>query len=287
MRLGGPILSAYSDPADWIAQVKLLNYRAVYWPLEERASDDVALAFAKTARVADVVIAEVGAWNNPISPDETTRRLALQHCKERLAVADLVGARCCVNIAGARGDQWDGAYSENFSPDTFALIVDTIREIIDAVRPSQTFYALETMPWSFPDSTDSYQELIRAVDRARFAVHFDPVNLIYNPRRYFSNGAIIAEFVERLGQWIKSCHAKDVILDQGAITHLRETRPGLGALDYDCFVRAVEGLDPDMPLMLEHLDSEQEYSLAADYIRQVAHELSAAEPGRHEQSASS
>jgi len=35
--------------------------------------------------------------------------------------------------------------------------------IIDAVNPRRTFFALEAMPWSFPDSTDTYLQLFKAV----------------------------------------------------------------------------------------------------------------------------
>ena len=34
------------------------------------------------------------------------------------------------------------------------------------------------MPWTLPDSPDSYLELMGAIDRRQFAVHFDPTNLI-------------------------------------------------------------------------------------------------------------
>ena len=63
------------------------------------------------------------------------------------------------------------------------MIVQTVREIIDAVKPVRTFYTLETMPWMYPDSAHSYLELIRAIDRERFAVHLDVVNLVCSPQR--------------------------------------------------------------------------------------------------------
>jgi len=46
--------------------------------------------------------------------------------------------------------------------------------IIDAVQPTRTFYTLETMPWMYPDSPQSYLRLLQAVDRRQFAVHFAP-----------------------------------------------------------------------------------------------------------------
>ena len=130
------------------------------------------------------MIAEVGVWNNPLSADEAERRRAIELCQQKLALAEAIGARCCVNISGSRGEVWDGPHPDNYSSDTFDLVVETTRRIIDAVKPARTYFTLETMPWMIPDSVDSYLELLHAIDRPRFAVHLDPVNLINTPRLY-------------------------------------------------------------------------------------------------------
>jgi len=223
--------------------------------------------------MGDLIVAEVGAWSNPLSPDEGTRREAIRLCQERLALADTVRARCCVNIAGSRGEQWDGPHPDNLTGATFDLIVDTVRTIIDAVKPTRTFYTLEPMPWMYPDSADSYLALIQAIDRPRFAVHLDPVNLISSPRLFFDNAALIRECFAKLGPFIKSCHAKDIQLSGKLTVHLDEVRPGLGALDYRTLLRELDRLDPDMPLLLEHLPREEDYALAADYVRLVAQDI--------------
>ena len=272
MRLGGPLPQSYSDPDSWIAAVKERGYRAAYCPVQQR--DNMVEAYAQAARNADVLIAEVGAWSNPLSSDEHERRKAINYCQQRLALADAIGARCCVNIAGSRGRVWDGPHPENLTHETFDLIVETVRTIIDSVKPLRTFYTLETMPWLYPDSTDSYEKLLRAVDRRQFAVHFDPVNLVNSPGRYYHNGALIREFVSRLGPSIKSCHAKDIVLAEGHLpVHLDECRPGLGTLDYRVLLQELQRVDADMPLMLEHLAREEEYALGADYIRTIAQEV--------------
>jgi sugar phosphate isomerase/epimerase len=125
----------------------------------------------------------------------------------------------------------------------------------------------------YPDSTESYVKLIDAIDRPSFAVHFDPVNLICSPQRYFANAALVGEFIAVLGPRIKSVHAKDIILREHLTTHLDEVRPGLGALNYRNLLRGLSLLGSDLPLMLEHLPGEDEYKLAAGYIRNVATEI--------------
>jgi sugar phosphate isomerase/epimerase len=271
MRLGGPIHHPFDTPDDWIRAVQRAGYSAAHCPVKADASDDEVAAYARAAEQADIVIAEVGAWSNPISPDNAERRRALAHCKSRLDLADRVGARCCVNIAGSRGTRWDGPHPKNLTDETFELIVETVREIIDAVAPTRTFYTLETMPWVFPDSPESYERLIDAIDRERFAVHLDPVNLVSSPQRYFQNADLIRNCFARLGPHIKSCHAKDILLREKLTTHLDEVRPGMGGLDYVAYLTELDKLDEDTPLMLEHLASPVEYVMAGAYIASAAH----------------
>jgi hypothetical protein len=60
-----------------------------------------------------------------------------------------------------------------------------------------------------------------------------------------------------------------VLLAGKMTTHIDEVRPGLGGLDYRSFLTCLSSL-PDVPLMLEHLSTEAEYSDAADHVRGVA-----------------
>jgi len=150
------------------------------------------------------------------------------------------------------------------------LIVETTRIIIDAVKPKNSFYALETMPWAYPDSVDSYVKLIKAIDRKQFGVHLDPVNLVVSPQVYYKNGEMISEAFAKLGPNIKSCHAKDIKLLEDELTpHLPEVRAGLGNLNYAVYLKELSKLK-NVPLMLEHLNTAEDYNLAAKYIREVA-----------------
>ncbi|NOY81238.1 MAG: TIM barrel protein [Kiritimatiellaeota bacterium] len=273
MKFGGPLLAEFADPADWVAGLEKLAYTATPCPLKPGASSDTIRAYADAARRAGIAIAEVGAWSNPLSPNAEIRRRAIDHCRDCLALADEIGARCCVNIAGSRGAKWDGPCPEDLSPETFDMIVETVRDIVDAVRPIRTFYTLETMPWMIPNSVETYERILEAVDRPRFAVHFDPVNLINSPERYFRNGALVREFVQKLGDRIRSVHAKDIVLRDRLTVHLDEVRPGLGGLDYRCLLTELERGCPAAPVMMEHLPNAEEYAAAAAYIRQQAHTL--------------
>jgi sugar phosphate isomerase/epimerase len=265
IRLGGPVDGAFKDPAEWVKAVKALGYSAAYCPLQPGASSEMVKAFKEEAKKSNILIAEVGAWCNTLDPDEKKRRDSIQKNVDALHLADEIGASCCVNISGARGEIWDGPYPGNYTKDTFDLIVENVRYIIDQVKPESAFYTLEPMPYMLPDTPDSYLELFKAVNRKQFGVHLDPVNMISSPQKYFKNGAFLKECFTKLSPYI---HAKDIIILPELTVHLEERRPGLGALDYTVFLKEASKLR-NIPFMLEHLKTQNDYSLAAEYIREV------------------
>lgn len=271
IRLGGPVFEDYYDPHEWIQALEKNGYSAAYCPVSPGTEARLISLYKKAARRSNIVIAEVGAWGNPISPDTETANTAMQKCMDSLVLADEIGASCCVNISGSRNPKyWAGPHKDNFSEDVFDQVVETTRKIIDAVKPTNTYFALKAMPWSFPDSPDSYYRLIQAIDRERFGVHLDPVNMIASVRKYFGNGAYIKEMFHKLGPHIKSCHAKDITLrEDNYIPQMDEVRIGLGTLDYGVFLTELSKLK-DVPLMMEHLESAEEYEKAAAHIRGVA-----------------
>ncbi len=273
MRLGGPVLQPTDSPEAWVEALRRRGYRAAFCPVGADADAATVNAYVSAAAAADIVIAEVGAWSNPLSDDPAERAAALDKCRRQLDLADRVGARCCVNIAGSRNpEKWDGSHPDNLTEETFERIVQSVREIVDSVQPTRTFYTLETMPWIEPISPDGYLDLIRAVDRERFAVHLDPVNIINCPERLYRNGALIRDCFDKLGPYIKGCHAKDVHQTGHFLFHVEETRIGTGVLDYHEFMRGVARLAPDTPVLLEHLKSEEDYAAAAAHVRRVAAE---------------
>jgi sugar phosphate isomerase/epimerase len=266
VRLGGPVSGTFADPVEWVKAVKALGYSAAYCPLQPGSPGELIRAFRTEAKKNDIIIAEVGAWNNMMDLNDSTRKAAVEKNIKALQLADEIGAACCVNISGARGEVWDGPYPGNYSKETFDLIVETVRNVIDQVNPVNAFYTIEPMPYMIPDSPDSYLDLIRAVGRKQFGAHLDVVNMISSPQKYFNNASFIVECFTKLGPYIKSIHAKDILILPKLTVNLEERRPGLGAVDYGVFLREASKL-PDIPFMLEHLEKMEDYKLAADYVR--------------------
>jgi sugar phosphate isomerase/epimerase len=270
VRLGGPIFLKSDDPAELAKEHRRLGYSAAYCPTARVEDVDRIRAIRSAFAAENVVIAEVGAWRNMLDPDAQKRADNLKYVTERLALAEAVEARCCVDIAGSfNATVWYGAHPRNLSREFFDATVENCRKVIDAVKPRRTTFSIEMMGWSLPDGPDSYARLIRAIDRPAFAVHMDVCNGINSPERFYNNAQFISECFAKLGKWIVSCHAKDLAWIPEYNVHFKEVIPGTGEIDYAAYLRELSKLPVDAPLMLEHLQNADEYTEGREYIKSV------------------
>jgi len=276
IRFGAPVFLKSQDPAELAAEHKRLGYRAAYCPrpaLAENVGDDTLHAVAAAFKKENVVIAEVGAWCNAMHPDPAIREKNLRLIISRLDLAERLGALCAVDYAGSFSPQYPaGPHLKDLSQEAFDLAVENTRKIIHAVKPKRAKFCLEMMPWAWPDSPDTYLAMIKAVDRPALAVHFDATNLINCWRHYYDTAAVINECIRKLGPMIVSAHAKDVTMapESLSLVNLRETRPGTGNLDYRALLKGLASLPHEVPLMMEHLKTVEDYAAAAHHIRNVA-----------------
>ena len=104
------------DPAELAREHRRLGYSAAYCPPAKAADTTGVAAIEKAFAAENVVIAEVGAWVNMLDPDAEKRRANLAYVVERMALAEAVGARCCVDIAGSYNPTvWYGPNPKNLS----------------------------------------------------------------------------------------------------------------------------------------------------------------------------
>jgi sugar phosphate isomerase/epimerase len=273
MRLGVG-LSLPSDDPETIARAYLeAGYTAAVCPEVTLDQPERVRAIRDAFAKYDILLAELGVWNNMMHPDPDIRADMVQQNIDTLAVADEVGVLCCVNISGSFDTEcWDSPHPKNLSEEAFELTVENVLKILDAVKPKRTIYTIETMPWTIPDSIESYQRLIHAIDHPSFGVHLDPVNLINSPQRYYNNSAFLRECFEKMGDKIVSVHAKDLTLTGDLTVYLKEVRPGLGSLDYSTFLREMSKLQVDTPFILEHLHQD-EYPLTQKHVLSIADKI--------------
>jgi sugar phosphate isomerase/epimerase len=275
VRLGGPIFMKADEPRELAREHRRLGYAAAYCPAIDVADSARVKATEAAFKAENVLIAEVGAWKNMLDPDPAARKANLDYVTSRMALADAVGARCCVDIAGSFNPKvWYGPHKDNFSPRFFDATVENCRKVIDAVKPTRSKFALEIMGWCMPESADRYLQLLKAIDRPAFGVHIDVCNAVNSPEKFYNNAALTNELFAKLGRWIVSCHAKDLAWLPEMNVHFVEVIPGRGEIDYRPYLQNLTRIDA--PLMLEHLKSADEYREGAEYIRKVGRDAGVA-----------
>ena len=237
---------AHKTPEEWAKRLADIGARAVVFPVDSTADEEVIAAYEKAARDNDLVIAEVGVWRNTLSADPAEREACIQYAIEQLRLADRLHSRCCVNVLGTPcGPRWDGGYRGNFSKE----------------------YTIESMPWMIPTGPDEYLKLIKDVDRPEFGVHLDPINMITSPKRYFFNDEFLRECFDKLKGRICSCHLKDINLREEYTFMLEECACGKGTLDIELYAQLATKEDPHMPMIIEHLGNDEEYLDSLTYVQ--------------------
>ena len=268
MRLGTSSPLQHNSPEEWAENQVKLGCGAVVFPVQSNEPEAKILAYKEAAEKAGLMIAEVGIWRNALAADPQERSANRDYAVEQLRLADFLHARCAVNVAGAFGPVWDGGYRENYSNDAWKQTVAMVREIIDRADVKHTYFTLEPMPWMIPTGPREYIRLLELVDRDRFAVHMDIINMISSAERYFHAEEFIDDCAEILGKRIRSCHIKDVHLDRRYTLRLEECGPGDGEFPLRHYVEKMLQIDPEMPVILEHLDSDADYIRYMEYLKE-------------------
>ncbi len=266
MRLGGTVFYEGTNPEEYaLAHVKK-GFGAALCPdwlsLERPAELE---EFKRAMKKHDIRIAEVGAWCNPLHPDKKEAEEKIQYMIQRLQLAEELEAVTCVNILGSKSTaNWYAPTKDGYSEAFFEESVAVSQRIIDAVKPKHTKLSFEMMPYYFLDNGQEYLRFLEAVDRKAAGAHLDICNTISSPRLLYHNAAHIRETFATLKDHIVTLHLKDLALRPDTFTaEVNEVLIGTGDMDYEVLMEEIAALPAEIPAILEHLQTEEEYDAAA------------------------
>lgn len=277
---GGPVFPEQEalgrDPERYAYLAKKMGYRAIYAPsyLREAKSDEIRKARTVFEREG-LIVAEAGYWENLLDTRPEIRKKNRQEMLQTYQMAEELGALCVVNTIGfyCEGNGWYHHSAENFAPQYLEEAAQMARDFIDAVQPKHTAFTYEMFMYCGLDSPEAYAQLIRMVDREHFGAHVDYTNLMVSPREVFAGADIIRRCIELFADRILSVHVKDVRLETPALsTRILEAVPGEGVADLTALLKACAALPQTVPLMLEHLEKEDEYQRGLAHLKQLAQE---------------
>lgn len=265
MRLGASVFYNGNDPEQFALAHVAKGYGAAiapWWLSLERPNE--IEAFKKAMKKHDIVIAEVGVWNNPMHPDKAEADKNIKLMVDKLRLAEELEARTCVNILGTKQtESWFGPHEDDYSDAFFKEAVEISQYVIDEVKPEKTKLSFEMMPYCFLDCPEEYVRFLQAVDREAAGVHLDICNNMNSPRRFYNNTAYIKETFALLKDKIVTLHLKDIALKADALTvSFEEVMIGTGGIDYVTLLQEIGKLSKDIPAIIEHLENEAQYDQA-------------------------
>ena len=217
IKLGRYAVPWTGDPDAYVRFYRDAGYKAISAPPLKPGDTELIRVTREAATQAGLLIGEAGAWRSLVAHDEATRKANLQFAVDTLAVADELGAVACVAYHGTVGyprdgwglsDNYDyGPNPKNLGEEGFERAVATARYVIDSVKPRQTKFSLEMVPWLVTGTPETYLRLIMAGYRPAFAAHIDAANMIVSPSLYFDTPGMLRHGFELLGPYIVSAHA--------------------------------------------------------------------------------
>jgi sugar phosphate isomerase/epimerase len=222
-------------------------------------------------RAAGVANVQFNAYCNLTSVDEAVRRANIERVRRAMRQAAVAGAQHVVVGGGHRDPacptETASAHRDNWTPAAIATLADSCRQVLRDAPPGVTL-VIETWVMTPVDSAASALALVEQVGHPQFGILFDVVNCM-NLDRYWDNGRFAADFVARVGPFIKLVHLKDTRLKARPITfHMAEVPVGTGHLDWPAVIAAVAPLG--VPVLVEHQDSIAAYRQALAFVRETA-----------------
>jgi sugar phosphate isomerase/epimerase len=172
----------------------------------------------------------------------------------------------------AEGSDWGGAWDphgDNWDPICRERLIKSLKEVASTAEGEGVVAGMEGHILVTLSSADVMRQVLDAVDSPAIRCDLDPVNWL-TLDTVFRSGPAIDHMVDVLGKRIFNAHAKDVAVEKKLLLHLDERPAGQGLLNWERFMRRVEGLGPERFLVVEHAAVEELAGVRAFLGRKAA-----------------
>jgi sugar phosphate isomerase/epimerase len=223
-----------------------------------RANDPHTTPRHKAQRLRDLLAGEnvrlyqaTGYWQNMVTPDETARQETVRTVQAALRLAGWMGARGIDTGPGSMNP--DGPWYPhpyNYTPQAKEQLIKTLKECAPAAEEAGVYLSLECHQLVTLKTPEIAREVLDAVNSPWVRCDYDSANWITLEDIYDTGRALNHHF-DTVGQYMVSCHAKDIWIENRLTLHLEDGCPGKGLMDFKTLFRRMEALSPDYPVISE------------------------------------
>jgi sugar phosphate isomerase/epimerase len=228
-----------------------------------------------TFRDHDLPISAISGYTNIVHPDPEHRKANVEYLKEIIRNARNFGSKYVISESGTFNpeSEWDHD-PHNRSEDAYEQVRTVLAELAQTAYDHGATFLLETYVNNVIGS-------VRETARVFNDIRTPGLELLMDPTNYFDSSniddqaGVLNEVFDVLGDRVRIAHAKDVkragddksekhadIGDDDALAshtfrgvgEIELPAAGLGSLDYDLYLQRLSEQNPNVPLIIEHLD---------------------------------
>ncbi len=226
-----------------------------------------------TFRRNDLAVSCVSGYTNITHPDPEERARRQDHLKAILRHARDCGSPYVISETGTLNpdSDWSG-HPDNKTEAAYDLCARSIRELAQVAYDHGAVFLLETYVNNVIGSVEETQRLFADVNHPGLGLLMDPTNY-FEEHNIDRMDEVLGQMFDALSDKIRIAHAKDVKrADAGdvgekfadidaadslafrGVGHIELPAPGLGALNYDLYLKRLARHHPNIPIIIEHLD---------------------------------
>ena len=264
-------------------RIKALGFNAVQLDLAfadidfstpESITAEKAKLVRDTFRDHDLPVCCLSGYTNIVHPDPGERRRRNAMLKAIIRNARSFGTPYVISETGTFSAESDWVHHErNKTEAGFEECRREIAELVQVAYDHGAVFLLETYVNNVVGSVEETARMFAAVDHPALGLLMDPTNY-FEAHNFRAMDQVLGQIFDTLGDRIRIAHAKDVKLSGGdksekhaqlhegaseghsfrGVGEIELPAPGLGALNYDLYLRRLAQKHPNIPIVIEHLD---------------------------------
>jgi sugar phosphate isomerase/epimerase len=235
------------------ARVVTMGYSALHVHFPARCDAALARRVAGSAADYGLAISAVSGYANLLRSEQAPMGYDLAQLQELIALLPLLDTRSVVCWAGTLADDLLAAHPENHSSATYALLRNSLNQILRALDAVEAVLLIEPFFTHILGDVAALAQFFEATNSPYMGLVLDPPNLL-PPPSWGQQGTVIEQMIKRLAPYIGLVHLKDMRLDG---EKLELPGPGGGVLDYKTFLGALERYHINAPRIVEHVTLEE------------------------------
>ena len=258
-------------------RVRELGFSGIFTRFRKNNPNDTPKAKADRLRqvLADNGIRlyqATGFWQNLVTPDETKRRDSVKTLQGALRLTGWMGGRGIDTGPGSMHP--DGPWFPH--PDNWTLtsrkqLVKSLKEAAPVAEEAGVYLSLEGHQLVVLESAEVTRDILAEVNSPWVRSDYDSANWITR-ETVFNTSAAVNHHFDVLGNYIVSCHAKDIWIENRLALHLQDGCPGKGLMDFRALFTRMEALNPEYPVIAEG-NTTEELPAVSELFHRTAREL--------------